>query len=176
MWRANSLAKTCQLGRRVPFLGLECRRIGLGTVHPAASPADGQEAAACRRRLAQTVTLGTPPTVRVPPAARRGRVCALLQPVAVCRRPACAGRNRAQSGLGRQRWAVPARPPVATGLAAPGFAVDDTTRILVTRALTWTEPAAAEADCLRGRGSAASRIGRRWPGFGVYAAPGRGWR
>ena len=90
MWRANSLAKTCQLGRRVPFLGLECRRVGFGTVHPTVSIADGQEPAGYCRRLARMVTLGTPPTVRVPPAARRGLVRALLQLVEVCRRQACA--------------------------------------------------------------------------------------
>jgi hypothetical protein len=176
MWQAKPLGRTCQPDRRVPFLELECRRVGFETVHPTVSIADGQEPAGYCRRLARMVTLGTLPTVRVPPAARRGLVRALLQPVAVCRRQACAWRNREQSVLRRQGWAVPARPPVADGLTAHGPAVDDTTRILVTRALTWTEPAAAEADCLRGRGSAASRIGRRWPGFGVYAAPGRGWR
>lgn len=99
-------------------------------------------------RLAKMRALGTWPPVWVPPAEVRV-VRAWLQQVEACSRVARAGQNRAKSALLRQGWALPAREPVTTWLAAHGADVDEPTRILVTSALTLAEQAAAEADRLR---------------------------
>jgi len=129
-------------------------------------------------RLAKMLALGTLPTVWVPPVEVRA-IRALLQQVEACSRMARAWQNRAKSALLRAGWAVPAREPVTTWLAAQG-AVDEPTRILVTSALTLAEHATAEADRLRGEvlrrvlavNCATGRTGESRIAGGIFATVG----
>jgi transposase len=126
-------------------------------------------------RRAKRLALGTVPAVLVPPAEVR-IVRALWQPGVACRQTARARRNRATRARLRAGWAIPTREPVTPGLAAPGAAGDEPTRVLVTRALTRAEQAAAEADRLRRavlrRAQGQPALGGLWslPGVGPWVA------